>query len=41
MLLKYLGSGDDNRSAWKLLERIDIVVLIFCVLAALLLLAAC
>jgi hypothetical protein len=34
MLLKYLGSGDDSRSAWKLLERADIVVLIFCVLAA-------
>lgn len=40
MLLKYLGSGDDNQSAWKLLERIDIVVLIFCLLAVLLLLAS-
>jgi len=37
MLLKYLGLDDDTRSAWKLLERIDIVVLIFCVLAVLLL----
>ena len=40
MLLKYLGSGDDSRSAWKLLERVDIVALIFCVLAAGLLLAS-
>jgi hypothetical protein len=40
MLLKYLGSGDDSRSAWKLLERADIVALIFCVLAAGLLLAS-
>jgi hypothetical protein len=40
MLLKYLGSGDDSRSAWKLFERIDIVSLIFCVLAVLLLIAS-
>ncbi len=40
MLLKYLGSGDDSRSAWTLLERIDIVALIFCVLATLLLLVS-
>jgi hypothetical protein len=40
MLLKYLGSGDDSRSAWKLLERADIVALIFCVLAVLLLLVS-
>ena len=40
MLLKYLGSSGDNRSAWKLLERADIVSLIFCVLAVLLLLAS-
>jgi hypothetical protein len=40
MLLKYLGSTGDDRSAWKLLERADIVSLIFCVLAAGLLLAS-
>jgi hypothetical protein len=40
MLLKYLGSDGDDRSAWKLLERSDIVALIFCVLAAALLLAS-
>src|SRR5215216_3749634 len=40
MLLKYLGSGDETRSAWKILERIDIVSLIFCVLAVLLLAAS-
>jgi hypothetical protein len=40
MLLKYLGSDGDDRSAWKLLERADIVSLIFCVLAAGLLLAS-
>jgi Protein of unknown function (DUF2510) len=40
MLLQYLGSGDDNRSTWELLERIDIVVLIFSVLAAVLLLVS-
>jgi hypothetical protein len=36
MLLGYLESGDDSRSAWKLFERLDIVALIFCVLAAVL-----
>jgi Protein of unknown function (DUF2510) len=40
MLLKYLGSDGDDRSAWKLLERADIVSVIFCVLAVLLLLAS-
>jgi hypothetical protein len=40
MLLKYLGSDGDSRSAWKLFERIDIVSLIFCVLAGLLLAAS-
>jgi hypothetical protein len=40
MLLDYLGSGDDSRSAWTLLKRIDIVSLIFCVLAVLLLVSS-
>lgn len=37
MFLKYLGAGDESRSAWELFERIDIVVLIFSLLAAVLL----
>jgi hypothetical protein len=40
MLLPYLGSGNDTRSAWKLFEKIDIVALIFCVIAAALLVAS-
>jgi len=40
MLLKYLGSDGDDRSAWKLLERADIVALIFCVIAAALLIVS-
>jgi hypothetical protein len=33
MLLKYMGGFRDQDTAWKLFERVDIVVLIFCVLA--------
>ncbi|MEA2446064.1 MAG: hypothetical protein QOJ12_3356 [Thermoleophilales bacterium] len=40
MLLKYLGNGSRSESAWTLLERIDIVALIFSVLAALLVAAS-
>jgi hypothetical protein len=40
MLLKYLGSDGDDRSAWKLLERADIVALVFCALAVALLLVS-
>jgi hypothetical protein len=40
MLLKYLGSGDDSRTAWELLKRIDVVSAIFCGLAVLLLVAS-
>jgi hypothetical protein len=36
MLLKYLGDTSRSESAWKLFVRIDIVTLIFCVLAVLL-----
>jgi hypothetical protein len=39
MLLPYLGSGSTSEAAWKL-KRLDIVVLIFCVLAAGLLLVS-
>jgi hypothetical protein len=34
MLLAYLKSGDESQSAWKIFERLDIVTLIFAVLAA-------
>jgi hypothetical protein len=40
MLLKYLGDASRSESAWKLFVRIDIVTLIFCVLAALLVAAS-
>ena len=40
MLLKYLGDDSRSESAWKLFVRIDIVTLIFCVLAALLVAAS-
>jgi hypothetical protein len=38
-LLAYIGSGGDSDNLWAL-KRIDIVVLIFCVLAVILLLAS-
>jgi prepilin signal peptidase PulO-like enzyme (type II secretory pathway) len=40
MLLKYLGNDGQSENVWKLFERIDIVSLIFCVLAALLVAAS-
>jgi hypothetical protein len=40
LLLKYLGDDGRSESAWTLLKRIDIVTLIFCVLAALLVAAS-
>jgi hypothetical protein len=40
MLLPYLGQGDETQSAWKIFDTIDIVSLIFCVLAAAVLLAS-
>jgi hypothetical protein len=39
LLLPYLGGGDESESAWSL-NRIDIVTLIFCVLAVALILAS-
>jgi hypothetical protein len=40
MLLKYMDGFRDQDSAWKLFERVDIVALIFCVLAVLLLIVS-
>jgi hypothetical protein len=40
MLINALSTPGDSRSAWRLYDRVDIIVLIFCVLAVLLILTS-